>query len=171
MQYLAGLMLVARLFDPTQEFQLVKTSPLILTVECKNNPTCTFSGEDIPIRIIFRNSSTSEIGVPLEHIEKKGPYVKLIDAKTGNERRLPVSLPAEELLSKFHIIKPLDSIEMESKLTAGAIRTFRRELIDLSVELVISTEIQIDGIEIIEYREIGKFVVKGKDTVERDGKF
>jgi len=166
MQYFAGLILFMAAQHSNQE-DITKIVPLTLTASCKGNPTCEFTGEDMPIQILIRNDSMSVIGLPVEYIDRTGPFIKIIDALSKKEHRLSVNLGPEELAEKFHQIRPSESVELDASLLASEVRTFRNEKIDLNVELVISSRVQIDGGEIVKYRAKGTFRVQGKDLLEQ----
>jgi hypothetical protein len=164
------MMFMAFLSQQEQENKLMSPDPLTIAVECKGNPGCVFFGDDIFLRIIITNTSTKPIGFPLEYLKRTGPYVTLIDYQTDKKQRLRFSLAPRHLLTKFTTIPPHGSIEMTDILAAGAIRTFRSELVNIKVELKISNEILVDNMETIRFVGVNIFDIIKRDMAEnKDG--
>lgn len=162
---IAVLLFFTLLFQPIPGQTSVNPYPLSITVECRANPECIFSGENIRLRIFIKNESNYPIGVPLQYIKKMGAYVKLTDVKTGRDFDLRVSLAPRPLRKVFHTLAPNESIELGRVITAAEIQRFGTDFIDLDVRVEFGALIQIDGEpEPVDFAGWGTLKILGRDT-------
>jgi hypothetical protein len=160
------LMLAAFLLQPDTMTDSMKMTPLTISVECEGNTRCEFNGEDIHLRIRVTNTSSANIGVPLEYLKKKGPHVQLTDVRSGKNRWLRVGLAPRALQEKFVTIAPNEVIEISTTLTANEIRTFRNDFVDLDVEVAIVAKLKPENRDQLEFSESKTFNIAGRDTEE-----
>ena len=162
MRYLAGLILLTLSFQ-TQAKPNMNESPLSIQAECTGNPQCIFSGESLPITIKIRNESNDEVGLAVEFINRVGPFIKLRDRITQKERQLRVSRASLDLLNVFQSIPPRGTIEIETSIGHGHIRSFRTDLVDLDAEIAISTNIRHSN-SVEKFRGVSTLRIIGADT-------
>ena len=64
----------------------MKTDPMSISAECRDNKQCVYQGREIIIDVILKNNSGMDIGVPVDFINAVGPYCTLVDnlKKKGN---------------------------------------------------------------------------------------
>jgi hypothetical protein len=162
---IAILLLMTFLIQAIPGRASVNKHPLSITVECRENPDCIFSGEDIRLRIVIKNESNYPIGVPLQFIKKRGAYVKLVDVKTGKNFDLHVSLPPRPLRKVFDTLAPQESVELGRLITAAEIQRFGTDYIDLDVRVEFGAHIQVEGEpEPVDFAGWGTLKIIGKDT-------
>ncbi|WBS04784.1 hypothetical protein OU994_11135 [Pseudoduganella sp. SL102] len=128
---------------------------------------CVFSGENLTIDIIIKNTSTEDIGYPLEFVTQRGPSIKLIDNKSGKERPLRTNLAPRRLLEEFTIIKPGDSIALDAIISQHTILALSPEQVDLTAEVVPAADIQVNGDRpLVPFHSAAKLRIMAADAVE-----
>ncbi len=162
------LLLMTILSQPIPGRASVNKDPLSITVECRENPECIFSGEDIILRITITNQSNHPVGVPVQFMKKRGAYVKLTDVKTGKDFDLRVSLPTRSLSNVFETLAPKESVELARIITAEEIQLFGVDDIDLDVRVEFAAHIKVEGEpEPVDLASQGTLKIIGKATAAR----
>ena len=128
--------------------------PIVVKVQCKGDDQCLFEGKDIFIDISLYNDSKEEVRFPLEYIKKRGPIIKLIDARTKAETFVPTHIADWDLKEKYTVIGPAQSISLEWVLTADDLDQFGSD-VDVFAEVTIMADILV-GTRKVEF--------KGSDT-------
>jgi hypothetical protein len=142
------------------------STPLKITIECPGNAGYIFSGSNMPIKIVIKNTSGNDIGLPLEYMQRVGPFVKLTDIASGEDEQMRVNLVSHDLLSVFKKLAAQSTFEIEATIQAQSIMSFRTEFVDLSVRVGFSAPMEIGG-EIVDFVEASSFRIIGEDTLER----
>lgn len=117
---------------------------LSVRVNCRGNEQCYFEGKDIFLDIKIYNNESTEVGVPLEFLESKGPITRLIDNRTGAETFIPTHPPDGDLLEKYKTLRPGESADMEWVITAEEIEQYGKD-VDISIEITIMADILVKG--------------------------
>lgn len=139
-----------------------------ITLTCHENPNCIYSEQEILVEIKLTNISLRNIGYPLKFFNKRGPEVTLIDRVTGEKRELRVNLAPYNLLKDFTIVKPGESLKMETIIHKSEILTFRHDHVDLVAEISPVAKIQVDGLdELVLFKNVATLNIRGSDTNER----
>lgn len=133
---------------------------ITVTVTCTENEKCLFKGEDLFIEINITNNLDRKIGFPLKYIQKKGPYIRLIDQKTGVESFLKSQLADWALKRKFKTIRSGESVTIEWIILIDEIKEFGGNIVDLIAEITIAAGIKVDR-KIQEIEETGKLHIIG----------
>lgn len=118
---------------------------LAATMLCRDNPTCTFTGKDLPIDIVIENTGTQQIGYPEEYVRRRGPYVRLIDNATKRERPLRVGLANGELKRKFVPLGPGQTVTISTVIKQSTLLGIGADRVDLTAEITVPAEIQVDA--------------------------
>ncbi|GGY55914.1 hypothetical protein [Pseudoduganella albidiflava] len=140
---------------------------LSVTATCRDNPSCVFSGENLTVDIVIKNESTVDIGYPLQFVTRRGPSLKLIDNKSGEERPLRTNLAPHRLLEEFTIIKPGDSIALDAIISQHTILALSTGQVDLTAEVVPAADIQVNGnLPLVPFHSAAKLRIKAADAVE-----
>ncbi|PYS89489.1 MAG: hypothetical protein DMF62_07120 [Acidobacteria bacterium] len=129
--------------------------PLIVKVKCRDNDRCLFDGKDIFIQITLYNDEKNEVGFPLEYIKKRGPIIKLTDARSKAETNVPTHIADWDLKEKFTTIGPTQSITLEWVIAADELVQYGAD-VDLYAEVTIMADILVN-------RQKTEF--KGSDTI------
>ena len=92
----------------------------------------------------------------------------LIDKETKKKMPLRTNLPPNELRNIFITISPGEVKHISTIIKAAEITIFRNELIDLVVELALSTKAEIDrnARKEVAIRADTSFRIVGKDTLK-----
>ncbi len=144
--------------------------PIEIKVECMGSHGCIFSGTDIPLKITLTNTSPDTIAVAIDFLRKKGPNIKLTDVKSLQSRRLRVSKPPYSLSEKFDELTPQGSIELTTTISTDDITSFRTELIEIDVEVIVAVKLKPQFEDAVLVSAPAKFTIRGKDTDELIGK-
>lgn len=97
---------------------------LDITVNCRDNQKCLFNGRDMFLDISISNIYDTEIELPLEYLQKKGPSIIVIDTYTQSELYLKTNLADPELMENFVKILPGDSVTMEWVIFSYELKQF-----------------------------------------------
>ncbi len=164
MRGVSYLILSSTLFQTEPGNITMNESPITISVVCVGNPRCIFDGNDIPLQITVKNSSKKNVGFSVEYLTQKGPNVQLTDRISSESLWLRVSKPPAEIADKFDIIAPNDSFELETTVTASEIRSFRHEMVDLDINVVIGAKLKPELGDARSYSASTAFRIVGKDT-------
>ncbi len=145
MRYLACLILASLFTQPEKGSPPMNNLPLTMTVECMNNPTCTYRGEDIELSISLKNTSSVAVALTLAKLKRTGPYIKITDIKTGASQNLQVGLAPARLSTEFTQVLPQECVTISAVLTTSEIEKFRKQDIHLDVEVALSSFIREEG--------------------------
>ena len=143
--------------------------PLTITVKCTDNPSCIYSGTEMPIEIIVQNNGSYPIGFPQAYIQARGPAMKLIDTITGAQKTLKIGLANHDLMAQFTTLEPNNSLTMTSVIRASELTSLRKEYVNLVAEIGITINVKVPSTdEPVKYQGRGQVKIIGKDTIERD---
>jgi hypothetical protein len=135
---------------------------ITVTVTCIENDKCLYEGEDLFIKISIKNNLDKKIGFPLKYIQKKGPYIKLINTYTSVETNLKSSLANWSLKRKFKTIRPGGSVTVDWVIFSNEIKSISGNNVDLTGEISIVAEIKLDR-KIFETEGICTLHIVGKN--------
>lgn len=140
---------------------------LSIELSCRDNPSCIYKKQDLDIEILIKNTSPTEIGFPLKYITRRGPAVMLIDVATQKKMPLRINLAPHALLKEFTIIKPGQSVVINTKLNNSDIIAFREDFVNLIVEISAALKIQTtENEELVYFNDVAKIKIRGIDTFE-----
>jgi len=118
---------------------------LTVVVSCRGNPECRYWGEDMFVDIDITNTGRVDVEFPLAFARKSGPYVTLINTRTGVETYLRRNLADPDLMTDFVRIRPGDSVSMEWVITSAELEEFGGRSVDLSAEFRVAADVKIGG--------------------------
>jgi hypothetical protein len=169
--YVAILLALAMPMMTNEINSNMDTNPLSVKFECKNNPACVFDGRPITFEITISNPKNYDIGIPIEYLERRGPYCTIIDTITQEEVQLGVGLPRESLRTKFVKLKPGEQVKIERTIANADIQAFKLKMVDIHANLTITSLIELPELtEPIRFRSSAKIHIVGRDTLD-SGKF
>jgi hypothetical protein len=125
--------------------KIMTDSLISVTLTCKDNPTCEFNGDKMPIVVSIKNNHSTEIGVPIAFMQKTGPIIKLIDTETERGTNLKVNLASPELLKNLTKIAPGQSAFITWHIAPFELMQFGHEKVDVTAEATISTKVWISS--------------------------
>jgi len=148
-------------YDEKSQDQVTGTlatgQPLMISAHCKLNISsdsklCRFMGEDLFFDITITNTQNSEVGFPLDYLKKTGPIILLRDGKTKGEFYLRTNLADPDLLEKFTVIRPGESVVLESVIKSSEVQQLDGYLPakDLTAEVTVKAKIQMKG-ELVDF--------------------
>lgn len=140
-------------------------NPLSISIQCKDNPECIFSGENMPIVISVKNDGPSDIELPIAFMQKTGPSIKLINNKNNRSVFLKKNLAPPELRKNLTKLAPNKSILIDWVLINSELQQFGNESIDLTAEVTIQslkTEKSKDQTETL--NSVGRIRILGKSS-------
>ncbi len=117
-------------------------SPISITLTCVNNPTCEFTGIEIPIAIAIKNNLATEVEVPIAFMQKTGPSIKLIDTLTEKVAGLRTNLADFKLLENLTKIKPGQSASINWVISSYELQQFRHEFVELTAQATFRVKIK-----------------------------
>lgn len=137
---------------------------LDITVKCRGNDQCIFEEQDVFLDISVTNTQETEIGFPLDYLQKTGPIIRLIDSHTEADTYVKTNLADFDLREKFTAIQPGESLAIEWVLTSDELKQFGGPYVDVSAEITVMAEIQLEG-EKVEFRGTYtlRIVTEGKE--------
>lgn len=142
---------------------------LSVHLSCHENPACTYNGGNMKVDIKITNTSPEEIGFPLAYIKRRGPTATLIDKESKEKLPLDINPAPYKLLKDFTKIKPGQSLTMDTIIWEPDIKHFRKEFVDLILEISPSVKIQINkNGDLVHFGEKSTLEIKGPDTISRE---
>ena len=142
---------------------------LSIAVACTGNPTCIFTGSDIPLEITVKNNQSDAIGFPLRYLQARGPAMKLIDNVTRAQKTLKIGLANHDWMVQFTTLAPGEALTITSVIKASELTSLRKEYVDLTAEIGITINVKVPGSEEpVKYKGSGRAKIIGKDTLDRD---
>lgn len=142
-------MIGASFFGGSVEKYTLEQSPLLVTIECKSNPRCVYDGKPIELRIQVTNISTKNIEVPLDYLERRGPYVRLIDRSSGRALNLAIGFPDPDVPLSWEVIRPAASFILSASIDTLDLEPFRQaEQRDIDAVVNISTPVRLNNSEV-----------------------
>lgn len=140
-----------------------------IAIACTGNPSCIFTGSDMPLEITVKNSQPYAIGFPRRYVQARGPSMKLVDRETGAAKTLKTELADHALKNDYAMLQPGESLTLTTLIRASEIASLRPKYVDLVAEFGITTDIKVpDSGEPVRARGAGQLKIIGKDTLERD---
>lgn len=134
-----SLPLISNLAFPMQKHNLN------ISAVCRDNPSCTYTGEAITIDITITNSGSNSIGFPLAYILRRGPVIGLSDELSDTTRSQRINLATYGLNKKFTEIKPGQSVTFDAIISNSEIMEFWHEKIDILAKIRAGVKISIPG--------------------------
>jgi hypothetical protein len=119
----------------------MNNNALLVTAECRNNPTCEYTGEDIVVDITVRNISADIVYFPLAYLKARGPAGTLINNRSKAERPLQLSLAPHELKEEFTLLKPSQAVTFDTQISRSEILALESDYVDVTA--VISPAVNI----------------------------
>jgi len=138
---------------------------LDMSVTCRENEKCIFTGKEIFLDINLTNISGVNVMLPLEYLQKKGPIVKLIDAYTQSESYLKVNLADPDFRKNFVVISPEQTVTMEWVIFSDELKQYE-PYVNVVAEISIQTDMKVNG-EIIKYVGTNKIKIVSIKTVRQ----
>jgi hypothetical protein len=124
------------------------TKPLLtVAARCRANEQCLFEGQEMFVDIAITNNQETEVGFPLEFVQKNGPIVKLTDTRTKAETYLQRNLADPNLQRKLTMIQPGKSVQMEWVITGDELMRFGTD-VDVSAEFAVTADVHVSGKQI-----------------------
>ena len=118
---------------------------LNMACKCRANDPCLFEGQDMFVDISITNAQDTEVGFPLEYVQRSGPIVRLIDTRTKAVTSLKPNLADPDLKKNIVRIHPGGSVNVEWVITSDEIQQFEGPYVDLSAEFTVMAEVQVRG--------------------------
>ena len=137
---------------------------LTLSVMCKDNPSCIYSGNrELFIEIQLTNNALETINFPFEYIKGTGPFITLKDNQTNHELPLRRNLASERLLNEITALAPKQSISFDWVIFDVELEQFRNQkLIDILAIIHIKTPVyKSNSKEPILFNEKATLHIKG----------
>lgn len=112
------------------------SSPLRMTVECKSNPDCRYTGKGIPVLLKVANVSQENIFLTAAYMQKAGPYITVRDRRTNRLWYGDHRLGTEELLSNYLSLGPGETTVLTYTLYREDVGIFAKgdDAVDVTVE-------------------------------------
>jgi len=80
----------------------MNVQPVRVRATCRD-ADCRFTGQDMFLDIGVINDHAAAIGFPLRYVQKKGPIIRLIDARTRKETYLRTNPADEDLMEEIRV--------------------------------------------------------------------
>ncbi|MDN2712318.1 hypothetical protein O0880_23085 [Janthinobacterium sp. SUN118] len=142
---------------------------LSISARCIDNPACIFTGGDMRVEVLIQNTGNGEVGYPLEYMQLRGPNMRLIDNASEQSQVLKTGLANHALKRAFTRIAPGQSVALQSIIKNSELLMFRKEFVDVTAEIGVSTNIQAgDSEELLPFKGSASLKIIGKDTLERE---
>jgi hypothetical protein len=142
---------------------------LSISAHCLDNPACIFTGSDMRIEVVIKNTGTAAVGYPLEYIQQRGPNLRLIDNVSEQSQVLKTGLAKHALKRDFTPIGPGQSVALHTIIKNTELQLFRKEFVDVTAEIGVSAGIQVAGSEeALPFKGGASLKIIGKDTLERE---
>lgn len=168
--YLRLILMACALTAPLSSMGATMEQPTFsIAIACTGNPSCIFTGGDMPLEITVKNSQTYTIGFPRRYIQARGPSMKLVDRETGAAKTLKTELADHALMKDYTMLQPGETLTLTTLIRGTEITSLRPKYVDLVAEFGITTNIKVpDSEEPVRARGAGQLKIIGKDTLERD---
>lgn len=140
-----------------------------VAIACAGNPSCIFTGSDMPLEIAVKNSQPYTIGFPRRYIQARGPSMKLIDRETGAAKTLKTQLADHSLKKDYTTLQPGETLTLTTLIRGSEIISLRPKYVDLVAEFGITADIKVPDKEApVRARGASQLKIIGMDTLERD---
>lgn len=140
-----------------------------ISLACKDNPACIFTGLYMPIAITVKNTEPYPIGFPRSYLQSRGPTMTLTDRETGQQKILKLGMPDRALLKDLTTLNPGETLSMSTVINEAELTAFRTEYIDLVAEIGFTAKIRVpDQEEPVQAKGSSTLRIIGKDTLERE---
>ncbi|MGK5005010.1 hypothetical protein [Janthinobacterium sp. LB2P70] len=150
---------------------------LSVSAHCLDNPACIFTGSDMRIEVVIKNTGSAAVGYPLDYIQQRGPNLRLIDNVSEQSQILKTSLADHALKRAFTTIAPGQSVALQTIIKHTELLLFRKEFVDVTAEIGVSAGIRIGGgaasdigEETLPFKGGTSLKIIGRDTLEREAK-
>ncbi|MBW3511550.1 MULTISPECIES: hypothetical protein [Janthinobacterium] len=150
---------------------------LSVSAHCLDNPACIFTGSDMRIEVVIKNTGSAAVGYPLDYIQQRGPNLRLVDNVSEQSQVLKTGLANHALKRAFTTIAPGQSIALQSIIKHTELLLFRKEFVDVTAEIGVSAGIRIGGgaasdagEETLPFKGGTSLKIIGRDTLEREAK-
>lgn len=142
----------------------MKNDIFSVSVECqRDGDSCLFDGGDMFIGIKVENTSSSAIGFPLDFTKMRGPVVRLVDHKSGASTYLKTNPVDTDLLGKFVVINPQQSVEFPWVIKSAEIAQFNQNKVALLAIVTVNAHVEVAG-DIVEFASSDEFDIVGVDV-------
>lgn len=143
---------------------------LTVSAHCPDNPACIFTGSDMRIEVVIRNTGTQAIGYPLDYLQQRGPNLRLTDNPSERSQVLKTGLADHALKRSFTTIAPGQSVALHSIIKNSELLMFRHEFVDVTAEIGVSAAVRVgDAEELLAFKGGARVKIVGRDTLEREG--
>ncbi|NHQ91364.1 hypothetical protein [Janthinobacterium lividum] len=144
---------------------------LSVSAHCLDNPACIFTGSDMRIEVVIKNTGSTAVGYPLDYIQQRGPNLRLIDNASERSQVLKTGLADHALKRAFTTIAPGQSVALQTIIKHTELLLFRKEFVDVTAEIGVSAGIRTDGSEeALPFKGGTNLKIIGRDTLEREAK-
>jgi hypothetical protein len=122
----------------------MNVQPVRVRATCRD-ADCRFTGQDMFLDIGVINDHAAEIGFPLRYVQKKGPIIRLIDARTRKETYLRTNPADEDLMEELTPIAPGQSVVIEWVIKSSELQQFGGRYVDLLAEVTLVASVKVGG--------------------------
>jgi hypothetical protein len=132
---------------PAKEVPSVKRKPegtLTVTASCRNADPCVWRGGDLFVDIQVANAGTRPVSFPLAYLQKTGPSIRLVHARTGEETQLRRNLAPEALRDELTVLAPGQSVVIAWVIHDSELVQLGEE-VDLTAEILLFGEARVEG--------------------------
>ncbi|WP_058047863.1 hypothetical protein [Janthinobacterium sp. Ant5-2-1] len=144
---------------------------LSVSAHCLDNPACIFTGSDMRIEVVIKNTGSAAVGYPLDYIQQRGPNLRLIDNASERSQVLKTGLADHALKRAFTTIAPGQSVALQTIIKHTELLLFRKEFVDVTAEIGVSAGIRTAGSEeALPFKGGASLKIIGRDTLEREAK-
>lgn len=142
---------------------------LAVNASCRDNPSCIYHEQDMVIDIVISNISAVDVGFPLAYLERRGPTVLLIDSVSNAQLPLRINLAPRSLLTNFVVLKPGQSVTLDTIIHRTQLLMFRKKFVDVIARVSPAVKIQIgDNRELVGLGVTASLRIIGADVIEQN---
>lgn len=130
--------------DPAKDTRMTDTPLLSVMARCRDQERCTFDGSSLFVELLITNPHDRPIGIPLAYLQKTGPMVRLVDARTRADTYLRTNLASDALRSVVTEVPPRGSVQLNWVINPDELLQFGSP-VDVGAEFTVMTQLQVDG--------------------------
>jgi hypothetical protein len=136
-----------------------------MTAICTDNEKCIFYNLPIAVVLTITNTSNAEVAIPAEFIKRKGPYLKILDSRTGKVVTMGTGMTDPALLQKLTVLPAGHSLKLSTTINADGVEEFGPAMIDVVARFSVSVPTKpIVGSNFSETRCSASIRILGKDA-------
>jgi hypothetical protein len=141
------------------------TVPLSGTVRCVSDPQCIFTGSQLRVEFVIKNTADEDVFLNTKYMNSGGPDITFTHARTKESAATFGGLSDNEYLGDFQIIPPQGEATLPILIDADEILRLGRPPFKVNVEVTYSGRWKFEDSLDAQWRAIAHFQVTATESM------